>query len=214
MTSGISTFTAIKLDDKDINDENSGFYTTQATTEQINSIPTNAKAEGELLYNKTTGKLVVYNGIAGGWETLNSSDGLLSSPAGASFSMASAANFPIQSYTDDTPIPIIPNPVGISIIKQDNFSIAENNKAVVRYLGNNNLSVIVTATMVVEFENDVTNNLIFGLKVRGNYIGFYNTQVTILTGSVYHLTLTGPVILHNNDTVSLTLRNGDRKSVV
>lgn len=68
-------FTAIKLDDKDVNDPNSGFYTAQATTEQINSIPADAKAEGELLYNKTTGKLVVYNGIAGGWETVNSSEG-------------------------------------------------------------------------------------------------------------------------------------------
>lgn len=70
-----TTFTAIKLDDKDVNDPNSGFYTAQATTEQINSIPADAKAEGELLYNKTTGKLVVYNGIAGGWETVNSSEG-------------------------------------------------------------------------------------------------------------------------------------------
>ena len=36
-------FTAIKLDDKDVNDPNSGFYTAQATTEQINSIPADAK---------------------------------------------------------------------------------------------------------------------------------------------------------------------------
>jgi len=70
-----TVFTAIKLDDKDVNDPNSGFYTAQATTNQINSIPTDAKAEGELLYNKTTGKLVVLNGVAGAWETLNSSEG-------------------------------------------------------------------------------------------------------------------------------------------
>lgn len=67
--------TALKLDDKDVNDPNSGFYTAQATTEQINNIPTDAKEAGELLYNKTTGKLVLYNGIAGGWETVNSSEG-------------------------------------------------------------------------------------------------------------------------------------------
>ena len=67
--------TALKLDDKDVNDPNSGFYTAQATTEQINNIPTDAKEAGELLYNKTTGKLVLYNGIADGWETVNSSDG-------------------------------------------------------------------------------------------------------------------------------------------
>jgi hypothetical protein len=67
--------TALKLDDKDVNDPNSGFYTAQATTEQINNIPTDAKEAGELLYNKTTGKLVLYNGALGGWETVNSSDG-------------------------------------------------------------------------------------------------------------------------------------------
>jgi len=67
--------TALKLDDKDVNDPNSGFYTAQATTEQINNIPTDAKEAGELLYNKTTGKLVLYNGTLGGWETVNSSDG-------------------------------------------------------------------------------------------------------------------------------------------
>jgi hypothetical protein len=74
MSSEITTFTALRLDDKDVNDPNSGFYTAQATTEQINNIPADAKGEGELLYNKTTGKLVLLNGVAGVWETVNSSD--------------------------------------------------------------------------------------------------------------------------------------------
>jgi hypothetical protein len=65
--------TALKLDDKDVNDPNSGFYTAQATTEQINNIPTDAKEAGELLYNKTTGNLMVFSN--GTWNTLNSSVG-------------------------------------------------------------------------------------------------------------------------------------------
>lgn len=74
MSSGISTFTALKLDDKDVNDPNSGFYTTQATQEQIDAIPADAKAPGELIYNTTTGSLVLYSKAedeeVGEWKTL------------------------------------------------------------------------------------------------------------------------------------------------
>lgn len=73
MSSGITTFTALKLEDKDVNDPNSGFYTTQATQEQIDAIPADAKAEGELIYNTTTGNLMVFS--KGIWNTLNSAPG-------------------------------------------------------------------------------------------------------------------------------------------
>ena len=82
MDSGITTFTALRLNDKDVNDPNSGFYTTQATREQINAIPDNAKEPGELIYDKTTGNLVLYSQAededTGAWKTLvttASSDG-------------------------------------------------------------------------------------------------------------------------------------------
>ncbi len=74
MSSGITTFTALKLEDKDVSDPNSGFYTTQATQEQIDAIPADSKAEGELIYNKTTGSLVLYSKAEdedeGEWKTL------------------------------------------------------------------------------------------------------------------------------------------------
>ena len=74
MDSGITTFTALRLNDKDVNDPNSGFYTTQATREQIDAIPDNAKEPGELIYDKTSGSLVLYSQAedeeVGVWKTL------------------------------------------------------------------------------------------------------------------------------------------------
>jgi hypothetical protein len=73
MSEKMTALTALRIESDNLNDPNSGFYPPQGTTEQIENIPADAKAEGELLYNTTTGSLMYYDGAD--WKTLNSSDG-------------------------------------------------------------------------------------------------------------------------------------------
>lgn len=58
---GITTLTALTFNDRDISDPNSGFYPPQATSEQIEKIPSESKEIGEVLYDTTVGSLVLFS---------------------------------------------------------------------------------------------------------------------------------------------------------
>ncbi len=197
-----TVFTAIKLDDKDVNDPNSGFYTAQATTNQINSIPTDAKEAGELLYNKTTGKLVLYNGIAGGWETVNSSAGFVPNATIAltgSNSIATSVSTLGESYMPlDT----------VNILKNQNFTVPNTAVNTIKYIGSE--SIIVNYAVTVSISCTVVpdsphNNVKFYLYRNNNKIITSNGAVEIyglVANNHYYVSLTNVTNLVTNDTLS------------
>jgi hypothetical protein len=216
--SGITTFTALRLDDKDVNDPNSGFYTAQATTEQINNIPADAKEEGELLYNKTTGKLVLLNGVEGVWETVNSYPGFTEPLIAFQGSNSAESNSTIEGEQ------VYYMPLdSAGILKAQDFTLPDNSKNQVLYTGNSSIVIYYTIALgiwinsVAATPDNPDNNVAFNLYLNNlNHLGENSYDVIdrielreVIDNAFYRLSFSRSTTLNANDKISCGIETPD-----
>ena len=203
MPSGITTFTAIKLDDKDVSDFNSGFYTTQATTDQINNIPADAKEEGELLYNKTTGNLMLFNGT---WNTLNSYPGF-TRPLIAVYGSNDAGNSTIEGEQ----IYYMPlDSDSVYILKAQDFTLPDPTKNEIIYTGTNSIVVHYTVALgIVITPTSPITTVTFNLYLNRQHIIDRIVLYEVIAGDFHRLTFTRSTALNPGDVISCGIETAD-----